>query len=470
MENIKKEYKLKVASTILCILFVFTGILYSCPTQKDSLRVPLNGKDDYEFMRRIGKTLKYTKLNPELNVRPSLDPQNLKGDIFATGTNAFSFLSASNETNLQLVGQDVRDELGIPTTTGESKGNRPLNRKYVSTCSLMGSRSGYSAVMDYAKKSASNFLLSPENIEEEITKARNDLLSFLQTQEEYVGQPDKIKRFTEESLSGFYKLKAWFSSLTREEIEEFMLYSKIPVIVIGDQSGERTASVSSSVSGEVGLERLNIRIIAVDQKNMVFIESLIKKNRIGDVKIISMEEINTYSGGFVDLLFAHAYGVQPDENRVLKHENYLIEEARMAKKSRELNYPLVHSGYLEKFVNPDFKHKNVDQKSLRIWLQVFEEEENLVIEDMQFFNAEQLGKSMPKKEAESFFVKYLDMAYPYTEYTESPCERKRTWSDWKEIFEAETGRKIYRDESVFGDNEIILRFNAEVTFLTSVYQ
>jgi hypothetical protein len=62
MQNFREAYSLKIISLIISIIFLFTTTLYSYPSQKFSLRIPVGQKDTYERNVEINSMGKIVKI------------------------------------------------------------------------------------------------------------------------------------------------------------------------------------------------------------------------------------------------------------------------------------------------------------------------------------------------------------------------------------------------------------------------
>ncbi|XGA07891.1 MAG: hypothetical protein U0X86_001390 [Wolbachia endosymbiont of Xenopsylla cheopis] len=198
--------------------------------------------------------------------------------ICAHGTNAWTIFSAFAFTNLQLLPKFAMKVRGIPIGAGELISEKEkakfyrhtsypntISQNFVSTVWLGSKDSALAEVFDYADKSV----------------------------ELYKRGYDKFK----EKL-----LKKWGSKSVVQELKEILesdsmnlIYeglSSIPVVIIGNGIGG--VGVDSSISGETGYERVDIRIIAIPKVLQVFIQKLIEKinpKKSKDVALLTIEEL-----------------------------------------------------------------------------------------------------------------------------------------------------------------------------------
>ncbi|GHM58707.1 MAG: hypothetical protein sL5_07890 [Candidatus Mesenet longicola] len=264
--------------------------------------------------RLIDNYKEFITKHPDINLGRS-DVANLK-TICAHGTNAWTVFSAFALTNLQLLPKFAMKVRGIPIGAGELISEKEkakfyrytsypntISQNYVSTVWLGSKDSALAEVFNYARMSVESYKYNYNEFKEKLLKEKcSDLMHS-------VSKSDPGNEFTifssrrcscnksEEKL-----LKKWGNKSVIQELKEVLesdsmseIYeglSSIPVVIIGDGIGG--VGVDSSISGETGYERVNIRIVVTFKEHQIFIQELIKKinpKKFKDVALLTIEEL-----------------------------------------------------------------------------------------------------------------------------------------------------------------------------------
>ncbi len=220
--------------------------------------------------RLIDNYREFITKHPDINLERS-NVANLK-TICSHGTNAWTVFSAFAFTNLQLLPKFAMKVRGIPIGAGELIFEKEkakfykwvsypntISQNYVSTVWLGSKDSALAEIFDYANKSTELYKRGYDKFKEKLLKKCKD--------QSVVQELKEI-------------LKSDLMSKTYEAL------SSIPVVIIGDGIGR--VRVVSSISGETGYERVNIRAIVVDKKYKQFIQKLIKEINIKKFKGVAL--------------------------------------------------------------------------------------------------------------------------------------------------------------------------------------
>ncbi|WP_339045318.1 hypothetical protein [Candidatus Mesenet endosymbiont of Agriotes lineatus] len=226
--------------------------------------------------RLIDNYREFITKHSDINLGRS-DVANFK-TICAHGTNAWTVFSAFAFTNLQLLPKFAMKVRGVPIGAGElisekekAKFNKwvsypnTISQNYVSTVWLGSKDSALAEVFDYADKSTELYKRGYDKFKEKLLKKCKD--------QSVVQELKEI-------------LKSDLMSKTYEAL------SSIPVVIIGDGIGG--VGVDSSISGETGYERVNIRIVVIPKVLQIFIQKLIEKinpKKFKDVALLTIEEL-----------------------------------------------------------------------------------------------------------------------------------------------------------------------------------
>ncbi|MBL7058002.1 hypothetical protein ISS03_01575 [Patescibacteria group bacterium] len=284
---------------------------------------------------------KYELLDPKLNRRPDFNPldfsqearsANPEGSInkslYGHGSNAYALWNAVSKTNGQIVPHNIRDQLGIPTFTGESMGQRLLNQKFVSVVDFinapkqhrrydraekyLGTTGPLGIVHGYAQLATKVFSITPRNIDDKISKKMKEFRAALEEMQkkrtEFHGDSDKKNLLNQSNKYRYSHLKSELQYLQQLEksyklMDDFELklfdeYAQIPVVMLGERSvtdhdkGNVLSSVYSDVPAEVGVSRLNIRAVATNSEHVDKVEKLLEIAGITDTKIVTFDDLN----------------------------------------------------------------------------------------------------------------------------------------------------------------------------------
>jgi len=238
---------------------------------------------------------RYVKIDPILNERPKFDLENPPEEIYGHGTNAHALWSSLTTTNFQLVPHELRDQLNIPTLTGESQGGRELNRKYISVVGLYTLSSSFRDLKKYANQSSSSehFAVTPINIDQKIEELQHLIDQFKKMiQQGMLASDNDIVANLPHRMADLRRVKEEFDNMDKNKKEIITELSLIPIIIVGDRTRKNKNdergelyNVDSSISGEVGVSRLNARVVATDNKDMPKIELLLNKVGSTDIKL-----------------------------------------------------------------------------------------------------------------------------------------------------------------------------------------
>ncbi|MBL7058001.1 hypothetical protein ISS03_01570 [Patescibacteria group bacterium] len=256
---------------------------------------------------------RYVKIDPILNERPEFDRENPPEEIYGHGTNAHALWSSLTTTNFQLVPHELRDQLNIPTLTGESQGGRELNRKYISVVGLYTSSSSFHDLKKYADQSSSSeyFAVTPINIDQKIEKLQYLIDQFQKMiQQGTLASDNDVVANLPHRMADLHRVKGEFDNMDKTKKEIITELSLIPIIIVGDRSRknknnekDELYNVNSSISNEIGITRLNARVVATDNKNMQKVKLLLDKLGSTDIKLITFDDLNQYNSGNIKNLF-----------------------------------------------------------------------------------------------------------------------------------------------------------------------
>ncbi|WP_339047973.1 ankyrin repeat domain-containing protein [Candidatus Mesenet endosymbiont of Phosphuga atrata] len=229
--------------------------------------------------RLIDNYREFITNHPDINLGRS-NIANLK-TICAHGTNAWTVFSAFAFTNLQLLPKFAMKVRGIPIGAGELISEKEkakfyrhtsypntISQNFVSTVWLGSKDSALAEIFDYADKSTKLYKHDYDKFKEKLLKKCKD------------------QNIVQE-------LKEVLESDSMNLIYEDL--SSIPVVIIGNGIGG--VGVGSSISGETGYERVDIRIIAISKVLQVFIQKLIEKinpKKSKDVALLTIEELDDF--------------------------------------------------------------------------------------------------------------------------------------------------------------------------------
>ncbi len=284
---------------------------------------------------------KYESLDTKINRRPDFNPldfsqeamsanseDNINKSLYGHGSNAYALWSAVSKTNGQIVPHNIRDQLDIPTFTGESMGQRHLNQKFVSVVDFinapkrhrkyrraeknLGTTGPLGIVHGYAQSATKGFSITPRNIDDKISKKMKEFRTALEemqkqriefhgdsNEKNLLNQSNKYRySHLKSELQYFQQLEKAYKSMDDFELKLFDEYAQVPVVMLGERSvtdhdkGNILSSVDSDVPAEVGVSRLNVRAVATDSENIDKVEKLLKIAGVTDIKIVTFNDLN----------------------------------------------------------------------------------------------------------------------------------------------------------------------------------
>jgi hypothetical protein len=189
-----------------------------------------------------------TNYYKELYYQPYEDEEDNHECMYAHGTSLFSLTQACKYTNAQFTcGKELR-KYNLPITSGENLATSNLNYKYVSAINLSPSWFSYiHGAVDYANRARKS---DEKHLMLHIS-AMQDFKLFLCPE-------------VENNDSNAQAIKSLFAN--PEDTARYNNLSKIGIIVLGDAPVDENNKVEkikvrSSIKFEVGIKRLNTRIV-----------------------------------------------------------------------------------------------------------------------------------------------------------------------------------------------------------------
>ena len=229
---------------------------------------------------------KYVQLNPPVHQRTAID-KGRPPAVYIHGSNSFVALEALRESNAQLIPKRLQSQLGIVATTGARMIHENFaNDDYVSTIDGNLEFSTMKDAQDYANNAVSTYRI-------DLGKAN----SYLEKSDDEMGAYDSTYR----KMKAF---KEWFEGLTKAQQMEYNFFSRIPVIILGDSSGRQNPTIKgNSIRDEVLWQRLNIRVLATEQRYEKLLRDVVDTLGFSDIIVMNYDDLSVYENGHAQEIF-----------------------------------------------------------------------------------------------------------------------------------------------------------------------